>query len=523
MPKAVSTANTMKNGKMHSNKKLPRGVSLIEILIAIVVISVGITAATTIAVGSQEAIRDAGLSQRALYKVDEALEGAFASLKGDWTSLAASTVLSDGIYQKKVSVSDVSECVKEVESRADWAVPQRAQDASLITLFTSTSTIAALGGNCNTTPPSGDWDNPNSYGTGSVSPAGIQVTDIDVVWRGTERLAFLGSTHSAASSDDVWVFDVTNPPTIPAPLGSVNIGASITGGKGNVNALVVSGNYVYAALDEKDTQLAVIDISTPSSPVVVATSTLSGVDPLGSYPQAISIAYYDDRVYIGTKETLGPEFHIFDVSTPTNPVELVDPLGAPLWLNHNVHKISVNGTNAFIASSADSCELIILDISDPASLTNPCPPPPIPAGATVFDAQGDEDGTAVFVLGDRAYLGRARTSAAGEDEIYVLDVSDPAAISSEGSKDLNLSPAGAQVNDISASGPLVFLATSDSNAEFQVWLLDLPNLIAPSSCANTYNFPQMATGIDFADNFGFASVRSNDGLRVIYDDPSCTP
>jgi len=512
----------MQKIKHHKQKKLPRGISLIEILLAIVIISVGISAATTIALGSQESIRDAGLSQLALYKVDEALEGAFAALAVDWSSLSASAVLSDGIYQKKVSVVDISECVKQVESRADWSVPQRAQDASLVTLFTSTSTIAALGGNCNTTPPSGDWDNPSSFGTGSLSPAGVKAVDVDVLWRGAQRIAFIGATHSASASSDVWVFDVTVADS-PVLLGSVNIGASIPGGKGNVNKLVAAGNYVYATLDETDTQFAVIDASALDSPVVVATSTLSGVSPLGSYPEATAIAYRGGFVYIGTAETLGPEFHIFDVSDPANPAELIHPLGAPLELTHNVHHIVLEGTSAFIASSGNSCELMVIDVSDPSTMANPCPPPPIPAGAPVFDAAGDEDGTSVAVLGERAYLGRAKTNTAGEDEIYVLDISDLSNIVVEASKDLNLSPAGAQVNDISVSGPLVFLATSDSNAEFQVWLLDSPNLVPPSSCNNIYNFPEMATGIDFADNFGFVSVRSNDGLRVIYDDPSCTP
>lgn len=507
--------------KKHTRK----GFSIVEILLALAIVSVGITGATVLAFGSQDAVRDAGLSQDALYKVEKGLENAFADLQRDWNSLAASAVLASDITSQSttaVLVVDETECVKRVESRADWDVPQRSQASSLISLFTSTSTIAALGGNCNTTPGTNDWDFPSSYGHADLSPNGVKGRDVDVVRRGTQLIAYFGSEHASDSNEDFWIIDATIP-TAPTIISQIDIGDALGGGaNGRLNSIVAAGNYVYGAAHDDTAQFVVIDVTDLNNPTVVATSTLSGVS--GSAPEGKTIAYYNNMVYVGTDRTAGAELHIFDVSDPENPVEINVVGGAPLELNHNVEDMVVRDGMLYIASSADQCELMIIDASNPNVMTNPCPAV-VPAGATVYNATGDEDGTAVYALGNRVYLGRHETNnpGSGEHELYVLDVTTPSSVSVLGSRDLGLG-SNTQVEGISVTGPLVFLATTHTTAGFQVWYTGtLPSIVSPSSCDNTYNYSEKASAIDFYDNYGFVANESNQAFRVIYDDPSCTP
>jgi hypothetical protein len=96
---------------------------------------------------------------------------------------------------------------------------------------------------------------------------------------------------------------------------------------------------------------------------------------------------------------------------------------------------------------------------------------------------------------------------ANHHEFHILDISSSSLPQNLGSKDI-----GADVNDLRIRDNLAFLATADSNKEFQVWNISDPTNITLWS---SFNFPQVATGIDYEDNVVYVSVRSNDALRII--------
>lgn len=508
-----------------------RGFLLLDILFAVVVIAVGVAAATMVASGNQEFGRDAGLHQEALYKTDEGLEDTIANLKANWGGVASAFAAIDSIYTKSITVSDISECMKLVTTEADWSVPSRSQYTGLSTLVTSIEEAKKYGLNCNTTPPPDDWDFPQSYGhVDFQSSSGIHGMDIDVINRGGQRIGFLAGNHSSDAKEDFVILDLSVPNAPTAISGSeINIGDYLGGNaNGRVNALVAAGNYVYAVAHSEQSHpsvqsLVVIDVTDINAPAVVATSSLSGVTD--SYPEEGAIAYYNGHVYLGTWDTAGPEFHIFDVSNPLLPSEITTG-GVPLEITRSLTDIVVVDDRAYLSTTGDDEELIVIDISTPLSVTNPI------TDGTVYNALGTDgvsasgrDGSAVYVLGNRAYLGRegSGNNDTDEHEFFILDVTDPLAISLLGSKDLDLKTTE-KVSGISVSSPLAFIVSSDTNAEFQVWnIFDPANIIAPSSCSNLYNYPNEPTAIDFMDNYGFVSNDDNKAMRVIYDDPSCTP
>jgi hypothetical protein len=508
----------MKEEKGKKNRtKFEAGGSTLEILIAFVVLTLSITAVILVGFGNQSVSVDAETNSDAIGMSQEILEDARATSRGDFFAVANAASTEDVgplSYLKELEVIDISECKKEIRSRVSWNNdPNRNQYVSLSTILTDVAGALALGLDCDTELP-GEWDNPQTYGSVDLNPSGNKGTGLDLVQRGLNSYALLTSSASAVAKPDFWTIDVTDPQN-PNILGNLDVGEALNKVDGN-------GGWAFAVGTDPNEQLQIINISDLSDPFVVATSSLPGVDPAGSFPGGVSIYYYGDRIYIGTKETAGPEFHVFDVSTPASPIHL-----GSLELFHNVNDIVVVGTNAYLATSDNSGELMIIDVSTPGALDDiayPSSPYHPDNSGWKYNAPGNQDGTSLYVASQKVYLGRKRGSGDPSDlaDFHILSVTSPGAIVELGSKDLGIN-SNTEVKALVIRGPLAFLATTHSNSEFQVWNIQDPaNITSPSSC-NIYNFPAKPTDIDFANNYGFLSVDSNDGLRVVYDSPEVCP
>lgn len=490
------------------------GFSTLEMLIAFAVITLSITAVILVSFGNQSVAIDTDIANEALYLAELELEEAFATSSAsaaDFISLSSTTIpaVSGEIFDRNLTVVDISPCVKRVTSEVAWQTGLRNLSTALTSIFISQEISEALSGDCITEESNTPWKNPATFGSEDLVPGGNQGTDIDVVTLDGQRIAFLTSKTGAGPKSDLWAFDVTDAST-PIPLDDVDV--DLGPGVG-LNSLDVAGEYVYAVGNNPDEQLQIFRFNPlpfPGNFSFVATSTLNGVDPGGSFPEGQSVYFLNDRLYVGTHETAGPEFHVFDVSNPANPNHL-----GSLELNHNVHEIVVRGDYAYIASSGNGCELIVVNISDPGNpsvMTNPCPSTVSPGDPNIFDAAGSHDGMSLFLSGNKLYLGR-KTSGADHD-LYVLNISDLNNIISLGSQDLGFNPSSA-VEAIVVIGNLAFLGTSDVNEEFQVWNIGEPTNIFRCSF---FNFPATIAGLDFDGNLVFAGVRSNDALHVIFDD-----
>lgn len=487
------------------HKNFQGGFSTLEMLIAFAVITLSITAVILVSFGNQSVTIDTELAAAALYVAEGELENARADTIVDFAIVDDSFTLAlpGELFDKKIEVSYISPCSKVVTSEVFWERGLRNLSAALTSVFTSQEISENLGDDCDTEPLTSDWDTPDTFDSIDLSPSGNKGTDVDVIKRGGNAYAILTSRASSPSKDDFWVINAVDPENITIE-GSVDVVE-------HLNAVNAIENYAFVASASTTGQLQVIDINNLSNPVRVdgATRQLLGVDPGGSYPEGRSIYYFDEKVYVGTNETAGPEFHVFDVSDPENPIH-----EGSVELTHNVHDIMVLGDYAYIASSGNGCELIVINISNPSLMINPCPAPPIPPNATVFDAPGNADGTALYILGSTVYLGRERTVSG--DEFFILNVSDLANITTIGSQNISLKP-NTEIVGLIIKEPLAFIVTTDSTAGFQVWNIFDPADIQLASNCGVYNYSEKATGFDFVDNLGFVANESNDALRVIYD------
>jgi len=487
-----------------------KGIATLELLIALSFVAITMTGAVLVSFGGQTANLDVNLTNRGMLHGASSFEKNVAAAIAGW-DLLGSISESEDVYALSRTTSLSGPCMKLVTTNVGWTSEKnRGQGFSLKTLVGSMERARLLGGGCSPVPPSG-WDNPGTAGSIDLSPNGIAGTAVDIGYVHGTRYVFLAAQHSNPATDDFFVIDTT---VITSP----NIVSSINTGVGS-NDVDVAGTYAYVLQDDATNQLQVIDVDDPADPILVKKISLEdyGVDPSGSNPEGWRIAYYNNYLYVGLKTTIGPEFLIFDVSTPNDPIftGAIDEA-----FNHNVNDIAVSsdGNYAFLATGYDNRELMVIDISDKAA--------PFDTGFG-FDANevaGDtQDATSMYLIDNTLYLGRARVTGVKKN-FYILDVTTPTAPTPLGSLQIALNPSTAAIVGITVAGPYAFIATTDSTEEFQVWRIDNPSsIVQPSACSN-YNFPAKPSGLTYADNLIFAAIESNEALRIIYDLPSvCTP
>ncbi len=510
-----------------------KGIGVLEVIISLMVITSAVTAVILVVYSNQDIRLDNEVNNVALYRASEIIEKARVAGAVDFNAVISSSSLND-IFTEGLAVSDSSPCRKDIAGSVNWSIKaSRSQNVYLTTTLISQDEAEDLGYDCDLSGgPISEWWHPDTFvsvdfGSLGGDNNGTSATSIEVITKNGSKYAVLSSTHGTTTVPDVWVVDVTDVTDGAAPYttsleGSLDLSAGL-------NEIDVAGDYAFAANYENQKQLHVIDMLDLAVPDGLASISLSGVNPAGSYPQGRKVFYYNDRVYVGINETAGAEFHVFDVSDPADPIHL-----GGLELFHNVHDIIVRGNYAYLATSDNTGEVMMIDVSNPGALDDvpyPLNPYHPDNSGMKFNVPGDYDGTSLYLLGNKLYLGRkGGYNNSAIHNFFVLDISQPTAIVSLGSKYITRNPNVALgLTAIAVSNKFAFLGTDDSNFEFQVFRIDNPANIQncgepgyPGGFVNCgkYNFPAKITDLEYDDSFVFASVQSNDAFRVIFDDLS---
>jgi len=481
--------------RRRKEKTEAKGSGILEVLLAIAILTLGISAATMLTFASQSLELDTETSQEALQMAKEYLEDARAESRGDFLAVESFLPVTEDIYERSLIVFDETVCRKSVTSRVTWEVsPGRPQEIELASVLSDILGSLALGGDCDTLP-AGDWDNPLTAASLNIDGQS-GATDIDI----QNNLIYLTTNPSAMNKDDFFVYEF-NPITLTLTyLDALDVSVGL-------NAVDVAGNYAYLAnasttSTASSDELIIVDVSDPDNLSVVSSLTLGITPNCPSFCPggAQSIYYLNNRVYVGTHRIGGNEFYIIDVNNPASPAII-----GSANVNHNINSIIVRGNYANMATSDDAGELLIYNVGSPATITF----------TGRFNAIGNEDGRALELLGNKIYLGRQRTPAARND-FYILDVSNPTLPAELGSRNLGLNPNTATV-DIRARGNLAFLAIDDPTIGFKILnISDVTNIVDHSVCTSL-NFSENTTAIDMEDGYVFTAHRSNAELRVIRD------
>lgn len=207
-----------------------------------------------------------------------------------------------------------------------------------------------------------------------------------------------------------------------------------------------------------EVQLAAASGGNWNAPTVVATRKLGG------NAQANGVYVTNNQAYLVTNSQSGADFFIYDVTTPTNPSLL-----GSLDLGGDGNKVFVLGNYAYVATTVNSQEMKIINVSNPAA--------PILAGS--FNTATNADARSVFVVGQTAYLVTNNNTTGVGYELYSINVTNPAAPTLLGG--LNL---GSSARDLFISGNYAYIASTNTAQELQI-----ANITNPASpiLAGTYN------------------------------------
>lgn len=482
------------------------GAAALEMLIALAVLVFTVSSVISVVFGSQSISVDTETNSEALLLAHNQLEVARAEARGSYGSIM-SIASTEDIYSKELISFDITPCKKQLTSNVTWnSTPSRAQHVALTTFVTDIAGALAMGGDCDTEGPSGSWESPDSYNITDPIHSGSQGTDIDVIKRSDGRFAFL-TTNKLPGEDTLWMIDVTDAQN-PTLSDSYNSGDDLF-------AVDTITNYAFVTGASSD-QFRVINTSDPTDLDLVLATNLPGA----SSAIGRSIYYYNNRVYVGTQYLPCPscpasdnnELHIFNVSDPENP-----SWEASINVDRNVNDIMVRDGLAYLAIGPGGTN-DILRIYD----VNPASPNYLDEIGN-FVAPGSEQGTALYLLGNKVYLGRQETPAARRD-FYIIDISSSTNPVSLGSYRLDLNP-NTEVVGVVVAGNLAFISTSDqnpANGGGPFIILNISNPASPSLVITCpFNYSEEASGLDYIDDLVFVSNRSNDALRIIYPAPVC--
>lgn len=221
-----------------------------------------------------------------------------------------------------------------------------------------------------------------------------------------------------------------------------------------------------------------------TTPTYASTFDLTAANSGNAGANATSLAYRDGKVYLTRANSGGREFYIFDVSNPASPALLGqrDLTGTP-------NAVALRGNYAYVGSTADSEELQIIDISDPATIDA------VGKLTTVnLTAANSSNGAAnvndLTVNGD--YLLMARNAGS---HFLVFDIGTNPATPGDPVGALALTSAPSA---IASSGNYAYVATPDNTGELQV--IDITSKTAPVSASvfNLNSGNEGANGVSIA-------------------------
>lgn len=437
---------------------------LIELSIAVAIASIAMIALASLLFARQSYVLDAHLRSNALFAAVSNLETTRATAAEHFLSLKNSSNTEETLSTSTI-ISDLSPCLRSIDSSASWQPSAIKKTITFSVLIPFTAYAKAVDGDCEGTIFPEVLSATSSFQIHSTSIIGSS-TAIDVL----NNTISISSTSDGSST--LSLFQTQENSSAITKLSSITI-------SGTVSRLDTTQNFVYLALLGTSSQFRTISIHDKHNPQLVAEVSLPGVT--GSYPGATSIFYYNNKVYIGTHRTAGNEFHIFDVSSE-KPVWL-----GSIELNHNINSISIREPYAFLATSGNTKDLIVLDISNPKAIKN--------IGSLALS--GTEDALSEFLIGNTLYLGRKKSLKSTEPDFVMVDISNPTQPRVSGSLVVEKT-----VSQINIAGNYAFLATENARNS-----LDILNISDPKNIQRitTISIPQVIQGLDVENDSAFVA------------------
>ena len=462
-------------------KKLNKGISTIEILIAFMVLTLCIGAVILLNFSNQSISTNIENRMTALALAQELLAGTRSKIYADQKNCDDSTPCSgtnDPFFHKKINIDTrtITECAKNITSSITRQIESRPWSFELETRIADFDTAIAMTGDCATLPPDSNWNNPEKTTSVDTNPALLKATGLDE----KNGFVYMSVDPSLATDPDFFIFNDETPAT---QITALNTGPGLS-------AVDVAGSYAYVANDSKNGQLQIIDISDPYHPIL---KTTVNVLPSGTDVNSVGnkVFYYDSKIYLGLKKNNYAEFYVIDTTN-------LNILGS-YEVGASINAIYVKNNYAFIATP-NTEELSVIDVNPSSSK--------FMKRVGGFDAPaGSGNGKSLQVIGNTLYLGRT----VGNKEFYILNIENPTTPLVLGSYDANSS-----INDLVVVGEYAFLITGLTSNELQILNIANPENI---TLIGKYNFTDKATNLDYANDKLFISSENQDALIILKPTP----
>ncbi|MDP1719360.1 MAG: prepilin-type N-terminal cleavage/methylation domain-containing protein [bacterium] len=377
-----------------------KGQSLIEVLVALGIFALSLSASFQLFFGGQKVSEDNINFQQAMDFGQEGMTAVRAVRDRNWAELTAgdhglvfqnnewmfgssSTSDSQDLFTRTVSIYQDDENTRTATTTVTWISGGRTQSVESVEKLTNWE--SPLQSSCKTEPLSGDWTRPVTLGTADIG-SGNSGTDILV------HYPYVFMSGSAASSDkpDIFVFDVTDP-VHPSLIKSLDIGS------GGINSIYIKGDYLYAASPNDAKELMIFNnVTNPTS------MTLAGSYNLSGSGDAYTVAAFGDTVVaVGRDSVASNEIAFLNVSNPASPSIISE-----VSTGGDVRDSAVSDNVLYFVSKESDADIYIYNISVPLS----------PSLITTHDIAGTTEDLSIFLH----YKGGKRNLMVGNEESEIV-------------------------------------------------------------------------------------------------------
>lgn len=374
-----------------------------EVLLGIAVFSLFASAVGYVLLYGQESTIMSGDRIRAVLAAERSLEGVRAIRDGSYSSVApgqhgvhlnqaagvwslsGTNVTVSGGYVTSITVSSVAPDWLRLTARTAWRHGYNRSGAVLITSeLTDWRTVRNTG----------NWSSltvDGSYTHGSTP----QFVDI-AIYSGS--YVFL----AARSSAGVYVFNTADTSSPVRINNSFSLGYE-------VYDMAMRDSFLILATTDSSGEIKVFNVSSPST--FSAANLVASVNVQGA-SRVRSLAVSGDMLYAGAAASSGAgddEFYAFAIGA-NGSLTLLDSVNDN---SMGVSDIAVSGTAAYLASSMDTGELRVVNVTSGSNLL-------VLGGYNLSDRT--LDGTAIAVSGTSAFIGTQKGTSI--DELVLFDIDD---------------------------------------------------------------------------------------------------
>lgn len=465
-----------------------KGISTLEIIIAFAILILGIGAILTLTFGSENMLANNEERLSGILKNKNLLGKIYQT---PYDSITPTSNLN-------IPQAQISQCGKNIKIQNSWSVDGSIKETDLESRITDRPRIEALGGDCIYNFLEQKFDSLNLFNKTNIPTKPTTIDTLDnYIYIGTAQAPYLAIFKKDDSGISMVQFN--NNFNLNTSPNHIDVIKKISGGETKIIA--------FLAMNAATNQLQILDLTDPSTPTLKATKALSPC-VAGSAPQGWRLEAYQNSLYIFTRFTAGPEFHVFNIENLDDVYEYGNGSCKGFELGDTAEDIvvkdkKIDGENkrfVYLATDESDQELRVLDASIDSNIKS------IPEAKT--DLPGLQDGQSLFLLGDTLYFGRQSTTSG--PELYLFDTTNP----TKGLPILQSAEIGTGVNALKVLGKNIFLITPKSGKELQIWTQDESNQFKP---INTYSAKNLNfLGIDIDEKFLYIISQITGDLQILY-------